>query len=89
MTLFDAIHTEITHMLSFPVVVVALMVLAVFLLFLRPKIFIILVLVALSFAGVVAIFDKLSDLGLDNQPLPGIERQVNSPPCDATHPDDC
>jgi uncharacterized membrane protein YraQ (UPF0718 family) len=89
MTLFEAIHMKVTYILSFPVISVSLLVIGISLLFLRPKIFIILILFAIASAAVVGLFDKLLGLGLDHKPLPVIESQVNNVPCESAKLSDC
>ena len=89
MTLFEVIHMKVTYILSIPVIAISLLVIVTSMLFLRPKIFIILILFAIASAGVVGLFDTLMRLELNHKPLPIIESRVNNAPCESAKLSDC
>ena len=89
MTFFEAIHMKVTYILSFPVISVSLLVIGISLLFLRPKIFIILIFFAITSSAVVGLFDKLMGLGLNHKPLPVVESRVNNVSCESAKLTDC
>lgn len=89
MTLFEAIHMKVTYILSIPVISLSLLVVFISLLFVRPKIFIIIIIFAIASAGVVSLFDTLLTLGLRSKPLPVIETRVSNAPCDSATRGDC
>lgn len=65
-----AIHEKITMILSDPIVSISYTIILLFLLFRRPKIFIMIFLFAITAAGIAYLFDKLAALGLDHAALP-------------------
>jgi hypothetical protein len=70
MYLFEIIHDEITYILSNPALAVPSVLALIYLLYRKPKIFIILFLLAIASAGVVFLFSKLASLGLMHRNIP-------------------
>jgi hypothetical protein len=77
MNYFELIHYRITNLLSYPVISISALVVLLFLLFRRPRVFIVLVIFALVTAVMVHIYSKISALGIEHKNPPLIDKIIS------------